>query len=95
MDEVDLSTLKAGDRVKTDFHREDKDVVRVILDIQHSLKYGSGYRVAMDDGGVCPCCQRALSMRINGIDGDWIREVVSRRSHTLLNERLSGGRVSV
>ena len=58
-----------GDPVKTNFYTGDEDVVRRVTDVQRDPTYGSGWRVSADDGGICPCCNRARSMPLTDVDG--------------------------
>ncbi len=64
--------LKVGDTVTSDYHEGDEHVPRTITKIEHNTNTGTTVRVWADDGGLCKCCNRPLSKKIQGVCGAWL-----------------------
>ena len=67
----DPSTLRAGDKVRTEFNPDEKHVIRKVIYIEHDIRMGSGWAIRADDGGECACCHRPLGKPIGPVDGAW------------------------
>jgi len=67
-----VSQLKVGDKVTSDFIRHEPKIVRTILQIEKDSKCGSGFRIWVVNGESCSCCHRPFGTDIpNGVDGSW------------------------
>ena len=65
------ATLKVGDLVTSDYHHQEKTVVRKITKIKPDKQYGSGYYASADGGEPCPHCGRPFGTEINYVDSAW------------------------
>lgn len=68
--------FKVGDKVSSDFYKEESDIVRTVTYIEEDKRCGSGYRVRADGGEPCPCCKRLPGRPIGGtfdegVDSAW------------------------
>ena len=64
--------FEIGDKVRTYYHPESSTVVRQVIRCVADAECGSGWRVWVDNGGVCPTCGRERGMPISdGIDSSW------------------------
>jgi len=66
-----VHSFKVGDLVTTELYIQDKDVIRTITKIEYNSNTGSGITIWADNGGICPCCNRAPSIDTGGVDGAW------------------------
>jgi hypothetical protein len=67
--------IKVGDKVKTGYHPNERDVIRTVLSAQEDNQYGSGYAVSADGGEPCKECGCTKGHKIRPIDGDWFELV--------------------
>ena len=49
-------SYKVGDKVKTNYYPEEKDVIRTIVNIEQSKDHKSGYMVSVATGERCEHC---------------------------------------
>lgn len=64
------SKLKVGSIVKSDYHIDEKDVVRRITEIYKDETCGSGFR-ASAESFKCGHCGRPYGQYIEGVDSTW------------------------
>ena len=67
--------FKIGDKVKTDYKRDEMNVLRTITKIEKSPYYGSGYIASADSGEECPTCRRPFGTPIIDVDADWFEKI--------------------
>lgn len=78
--------LKVGDKVKSDFWHDEKDIIRTITFFKKNSDYGSGYCASADDGGKCPCCGKPYGKTITGVDAAWFKKVELGINNTRLSK---------
>ena len=66
-----IFSLFIGARVRTDYHLDQKWVIRTLTKLERDLEYGSGFMACADDGGDCPHCKRPLGDPIFRVDAGW------------------------
>jgi hypothetical protein len=69
------TNLKIGDKVKTEYFYEERDIVRTLTSITANHRYGSGYVASADGGEPCPCCGRSPGTPLLGVDSTHFRKV--------------------
>ena len=69
----DPSTLYVGQKVVTDWCRDEADVVRTLTKLYEYPDTSSGYRAAADGGEACRCCARTFANPVPPVDAAWFR----------------------
>ena len=64
---------RVGDRVTTEYRREDKNVVRMVTSVEKFARCTSGWLVAADGGEPCPSCGRPPVPPVPSVDSSWFR----------------------
>jgi hypothetical protein len=67
--------FKVGDKVKTDYHWNQRDIVRRITSIVREKSFGSGYAASVDGGETCPTCGSMKGVAIIYVNSTWFKKI--------------------
>lgn len=72
-----MLNFKLGDRVVTDYRRDEKHIVRRVTGRGNSslVEHGSGFWISADGGDKCPTCGRMPGTPIGPTDSAWFKPV--------------------